>query len=142
MIEIQQRSFKGESFRPLPALLFDKKLQLFCVMSPWASPNETEDVFEFLTQNYQTLTSDKEKTNFYSPIESLSTTENILRSLVLSCNNWIFKKQNQGDSLNFAYEMFIAVFKNQTLSFEVAFFWSWSHWLKLLMVFLYLFFGS
>ena len=118
MLEIQQRSFKGDSFRPLPRILFDQQLQLFCVMSPWGSSNETEPVFEFLIQNYQSLISDKEKTNFYNPIESLSPAENILRSLVLSCNSWIFKKQNQSSSLKFAYEMFIAVFQDQIISFS------------------------
>lgn len=117
MIEVEQRSFKGDSFRPLPAVLLDKKLQLFCVMSPWGSPNETEEVFGFLTQNYQNLVSDEEKTSFYEPIETLSPTENTLRSLVLSCNDWIFKKQNQDRSLKCAYEMFLAVFRNQTLTF-------------------------
>ena len=118
MFEIQQRSFKGRSFRPLPSLLFDKKLQLFCVLSPWGVSHETSEVLEFLSQNYQTLSSDEEKTNLYTPIESLSRSENILRALVLSCNDWIFKKQNQSSSLKFAYEMFIASFQDRVMSFS------------------------
>lgn len=118
MFEIQQRSFKGNSFRPLPQILFDKNLQLICVLSPWGAVQETKPVLEFLRQNYQSLISDEEKTNLYTPIESLSYTENILRSLVLSCNDWIFKKQNQSSSLKFAYEMFVGILQDQVISFS------------------------
>ena len=118
MFEVQHRSFKGDSFRPLPQVLFDKNLQLFCVLSPWGIPQETESVLEFLSQNYQSLNSDEEKTKLHPPIESLSQTENLLRALVLSCNDWIFKKQNQSCSLKFAYEMFIAIFRDQVMSFS------------------------
>jgi len=118
VFEIQQRSFKGIYFRPLPKVLFDKKLQLFCVLSSWGVPEEADSVLTFLSENYQSLNFDDQKTNLYAPIESLSRTENILRALVLSCNDWIFKKQNQSSSLKFAYEIFIAVFQDQVMSFS------------------------
>lgn len=118
MFEIQYRSFKGKNFRPLPQIRLDKNLKLLCVLSPWGASNETEAVLKFLTQNYQSLLSDEEKTSHYTPIESLSRQENILRALVLSCNDWVFKKQNQSSSLKFGYEMFIASFQDQVLSFS------------------------
>ena len=118
MFDIQHRSFKGASFRPLPTVLLDKNLKLLCVLSSWGPAQESEAVLDFLKQNYQSLISDEEKTNLYPRIESLSEQENHLRSLVLSCNDWIFKKQNQGSLMQFAYEMFVAVFQEERISFS------------------------
>jgi len=117
MFDFQQRSFKGKSFRPFPEVLIDDKLNFFAVVTSWGPSTEIQKVLDFLQQNYQSLCFDEEQTSLYPPIESFSKQENILRTLMLSCNDWIFQKQNFGSSFKFAYEMFVAVLHDSILSF-------------------------
>ena len=60
---------------------------------------------------------DKEKTNIYSKLQSLSEEENILRTLLLSCNEWVFNEQNKAEECNFGYELVCGNFKNGKLIF-------------------------
>ena len=118
MFEFQQRSFKGRGFRPLPELLIDENLQFFSAATAWGPPSENQKLLDFLRQKYQSLSSDKEQTNIYDSIKSLSEEENILRALMLSCNDWVFNKKNFGSSFKFAYELFSAVFHKGILTFS------------------------
>ena len=118
MFEFQQRSFKGNGFRPLPEVLIDENLQFFSVATAWGPSSETQKLLGFLRQNYQSLSSDKEQTNVYKSIESLSEEENALRALMLSGNDWVFNKQNFGSCFKFAYELFSAVFHKGILTFS------------------------
>ena len=93
-MKLEQRSFSGKTFRPAPEILLNKQLGLFAVATAWGPDFETKKILDFLVQNYESYSSDEEKTNIHQKLSSLSKDENILRSLILSCNEWIFKEQN------------------------------------------------
>ena len=114
-MKIQQRSFTGNSRRPLPELFIQDSF--FCVLTPWGPSSHNSDLFEFLKESYQSFSSDAEQTQLYPPIESLSQTENLLRSLLLACNDWVFKEQNLSKDYRFAYEIFLARLDEKILSF-------------------------
>lgn len=117
MIQFQQRSFKGENFRPLPDILNHEKLNLFCALTSWGPSDENQKFLDFMLETYELLSSDSEKTNPYQALSSLSLEENTLRSLLFSCNDWIFKNQNQEKDYVFGYEIFVAVLKEGLLTF-------------------------
>ena len=114
-MKFQQRSFTGDSRRPLPELFVEE--DFFCVLSSWGPSHQTQPLFEFLKESYQKIFSDGEQTQLYPPIESLSPKENQLRSLLLSCNDWVFKEQNLSKDYRFAYEIFLANYQEKLLSF-------------------------
>ena len=116
-MKLDQRSFVGKSFRPQPEVLISESLQMFAMVTPWGPREQSQKVLEFLSQNYESFCSDEEKTSIYSHLESLSEEENILRSLVLACNDWIFNEQNKGKEYNFGYELVCGNFKNGKLVF-------------------------
>lgn len=116
-MKLEHRFFSGKSFRPNPSFLLDEGLNIFSVATPWGPAFQTKKTLEFLVQNYENLSADEEKTNLYSPLKSLSPEENLLRSLVLSCNEWIFEEQNQKKEYVFGYELFCGNFKNGKMTF-------------------------
>lgn len=116
-MKLEHRCFSGKSFRPPPEILVNKDLQMFAIATPWGPSFQTKKTLDFLVQNYESLSSDKEKTNIYQQLSSLSEEENILRSLLLSCNEWIFNEQNKAKEYNFGYELVCGNFKNGKLVF-------------------------
>ena len=116
-MELDHRCFSGKNFRPKPEILINKDLQMFAIITPWGPAFQTKKVLEFLVQNYESFSVDEEKTNIYSKLHSLSEEENILRSLLLSCNEWIFNEQNGGKNYNFGYELVCGSFTNEKLVF-------------------------
>ena len=114
-MKFHQRSFTGNSRRPLPELFVEDSF--FCILTSWGPSSQVEPIFEFLKESYQKIFSDKDQTQLYPPIESLSPKENHLRGLLLACNDWIFKQQNLSKDYRFAYEIFLAVYEEKFLSF-------------------------
>ena len=114
-MKFQQRSFTGNSRRPLPELFVEEGF--FCVLTSWGPSKQIAPVFEFLKESHQKFFSDGEQTQLYPPIESLSPKENHLWSLLLACNDWIFKEQNLSKDYRFAYEIFLATYEENLLSF-------------------------
>lgn len=117
-MKLEHRFFSGKNFRPSPSFLLDEGLNLFAIATPWGPAFQTKKTLNFLVQNYENLTSDEEKTNIYSPLQSLSPDENLLRSLILSCNEWIFKEQNHEKEYIFGYELFCGNFKSGKMIFS------------------------
>lgn len=120
-MNLKYRAFGGhEAFRPQPEILIDKALQIFAIITPWGPRHQTKAVLDFLVQNYENFQSDEEITSAFPKLTSLSQEENTLRSLVLSCNQWIFKEQNKGEEYDFAYEIVCgACLNNQVLFVQV-----------------------
>lgn len=116
-MKLEHRCFSGKNFRPEPEVLVNEELQMFAIVTPWGPTFQTKQVLEFLVQNYEKFSADKEKTSIYSKLQSLSEEENVLRSLLLSCNEWIFNEQNRGKEYSFGYELVCGNFKNGKLIF-------------------------
>ena len=116
-MKFEQKSFAGNSFRPLPECQINKDINMFCLLSSWGPRDQNVKVLDFLFQNYESFFSDEEKTRAYSKMESLSKEENMVRNLLLACNEWIFKELNEEKTGNFAYELFFACFAKGKLTF-------------------------
>ena len=116
-MKLEQRCFNGKSFRPTPEVLINQDLQLFAIVTPWGPAFQTKKLLDFLVQNYESFCSDEEKTNVYTRLQSLSEEENVLRSLVLSCNEWVFNEQNESKEYSFGYELVCGNFKEGKVIF-------------------------
>lgn len=99
------RSFAGKTFRPQSESLVNEELGFFSIITPWGPQFQTKQVSEALTQNYETLSSDREITSIYKNLSSLSHSENILRRSVLLSNEQIHKSQNRGKDYSIGYEL-------------------------------------
>ena len=116
-MKLEHRCFKGTSFRPTPEVLLSEELSFFAILTPWGPSSYTKKLLDFLTQNQESFKSDEEKTSIYSQLQSLSKEENVLRTLILSCNEWVFKNQNEGKGYNFGYELVCGNFINGKVVF-------------------------
>ena len=112
IMKLEHRCFSGKTFRPQPEVLLNENLQMVAIATPWGPDFQTQKILEFLVQNYESCFADEEKTSVYPKLKSLSAEENVLRSLILSCNEWIFEEQNGGKEYNFGYELVCGNFKN------------------------------
>ena len=116
-MKLEHRCFKGESFRPTPEVLIHEDLRFFAILTPWGPASYSQKLLDFLIQNHENFKSDEEKTSVYPQLESLSREENVLRTLILSCNEWVFKNQNEGKEYNFGYELVCGNFINGKVVF-------------------------
>jgi len=117
-MKLEHRCFSGKSFRPQPEILIKDTLQIFSIITPWGPVSQAKKTLDFISQNYEDFSSDEEKTNVYEKLASLSKEENILRTLILSCNEWIYNKQNSsGHEYIYGYEMVCGSFQNGKLIF-------------------------
>ena len=116
-MQLDHRCFKGKTFRPTPEVLLNEELQLFAIATPWGPAFQTKNLFDFLVQNYGSFSSDEEKTSVYPQLQSLSKEENTLRALLLSCNDWVFKEQNQNKAYSYGYEIVCGHFSDGKLIF-------------------------
>ena len=116
-MKLEHRCFKGESFRPTPEVLVNEELQFFAILTPWGPSSQAKKLLDFLVQNHESFKSDEEKTSAYPLLQSLSKEENVLRALVLSCNEWVYKNQNEGKEYNFGYELVCGNFINGKVVF-------------------------
>lgn len=116
-MKLEHRSFSGKNFRPQPEILLNRDLNMFAIVTPWGPRSQTKKILDFLVQNYESFCADTEKTIYYKKLSSLSEEENVLRALLLSCNEWVFNEQNEGMSCQFGYELVCGHFKNGKLIF-------------------------
>ena len=119
-MDLQHQSFGGTVFRPQPEILINEDLKIFAIITPWGPKHQTKNVMDFLVQNYETFSNDEEVTSVLPKLKSLSQEENVLRSLVLSCNQAIFKEQNNETEYLFGYEMVCGiVIENQIIFAQI-----------------------
>ena len=104
-MNLEHRSFGGHVFRPQPEVLINESIKMFAILTPWGPNHQSKNILDFLVQNYETFSGDREVTSIFPKLQSLSDEENILRSLILACNQWIFKEQNKSNDYLFGYEM-------------------------------------
>ena len=103
---LEERAFSGRGFRPFPESFVDKNLGMFAIVSSWgpSAGQGGKKILDFLKNNCEDFSS-TEKTKNWPWLKSLSDEENSLRSLLLSCNEWIFNEWNKGKGMSFACEL-------------------------------------
>lgn len=119
-MKFNQKSFAGSSFRPLPEFQINEGLNMFSLLTAWGPEDQNRKVLDFLSQSYESFFSDAEKTKAHSKLESLSDEENTVRSLLLACNEWIFKELNEEKRGIYAYEIFFACLNQGKFTFVQA----------------------
>ena len=117
-MNLKYQAFGGNTnFRPQPEILIDKELQMFAIITPWGPRSQVKNLMDYIVQNYTSLQSDTEITAIFPKLASMSKEENQLRSLILSCNQWIYEEQNKEEDYNFAYEMVCGTYSNNQILF-------------------------
>ena len=112
------QAFGGETFRPQPTTLLNNNLGLFAIITPWGPSFQTKNLTEVLLQNFETYSSDAEVTNVFAPLSCLSTEENLLRTILLSFNKYIYEELNKTSEYTFGYEIVCGLKRGNQILFS------------------------
>ena len=106
-MELNERSFSGQSLRPTPAI---KCTPYFvAVVTPWnGSQKDASEVISSFQESYSYLSADSDRTQPFQKLNSLSDNENNLRTVCYQLNRDIFSKHNQKE-ITLGFEAFFGV---------------------------------
>ena len=106
-MKLNFRSFSGKGLRPSPVV--QDSSGTVAVVTPWnASQNTAENIIRSFSTLYDQLLKDKDSTQPFQKMISLSTNENNLRVTCMQINNNIFSQFNQNE-IQVGFEIFFAV---------------------------------
>ncbi len=116
-MNIQERSFSGKTFRPIPKSYLSANKKLITVITPWGQEaTSTQEVFESIETQYNLLSEDIESTHPFPKMMSLTPTENNMRTAVIQTNQNIFNSINQ-EEYSMGFELFFATIVDNILTF-------------------------
>jgi hypothetical protein len=116
-MNIQERSFSGKTFRPIPKSYLSGNKKLITVITPWGQEAmSTQEVFESIETQYSLLSEDIESTHPFPKKISLTPTENNMGTSVTLTNEKIFNKINTAE-YSMGFELFFATIVNNILTF-------------------------
>ena len=116
-MNIQERSFSGKTFQPIPKCYLSSNKKLITVITPWGQEaGSTQEVFESIETQYNFLSEDIESTHPFSKMMSLTPTENNMRTAVIQTNQNIFNNINQ-DEYAMGFELFFASIVDNIFTF-------------------------
>ena len=116
-MKLEQRSFSSQVFRPHPEVLINEDIKVFAFLTAWGDQDLSQKTLQFLFDGHHGSFSDEEKTIDHPYIKSLSPEENALRSLILNCNEWVFKEQNGNLKKKVGYELVYGYLREGKLIF-------------------------
>ena len=106
-LKLNSRSFAGKGLRPSPTI--KDSSSTVAIVTPWnASQNSAENVIHSFNTLYDQLSQDKDSTQPFQKMISLSTKENNLRVTCMQINNNIFNQFNQNE-IQVGFEILFAV---------------------------------
>ena len=106
-MKLNFRSFSGKGFRPSPVV--NDSSGTVSVVTPWnTSQNITEDIIRSFNTLYAQLSQDKDSTQPFEKMISLSTNENNLRVTCMQVNNNVFSQFNQNE-IRLGFEVLFGV---------------------------------
>lgn len=106
-MKLNFRSFSGKGLRPSPAV--NHSPGTVAVVTPWnTSQNNAENIIRAFNTLYEQLSQDKESTQPFEKMISLSTTENNLRVTCMQINNNVFSQFNQNE-IQLGFEILFGV---------------------------------
>ncbi|MDE0118470.1 MAG: hypothetical protein OXM55_00485 [Bdellovibrionales bacterium] len=116
-MKIQERSFSGKIFRPKPKCYLSSNKKLMTAITPWGQEAaDTQDLFENIETQYNFLSEDKESTQPFPKLMSLTPIENDMRTTIIQINQNIFDKINQ-EEYAMGFELFFATVVGNILTF-------------------------
>ena len=116
-MNIQERSFSGKIFRPMPKCYLSSNKKLITVITPWGKEAaSTQDVYENIENQYSFLAEDTESTHPFPKMMSLTPTENNMRTAVIQTNQNIFNNINQNEYA-MGFELFFATIVENIFTF-------------------------
>ena len=106
-MKLDSRSFSGKGLRPSPAVT--NSSGTVAVATPWnTSQNNAENVIRSFNTLYDQLSQDKDSTQPFQKMISLSTNENNLRVTCMQMNSNVFSQFNQNE-FQAGFEILFAV---------------------------------
>lgn len=116
-MKIQERSFSGKIFRPIPKCYLSSNKKLITIITPWGQEAvSTKEVFENIETQYSSLSEDIESTHPFPKMMSLTPTENNMRTAVIQTNQNIFNTINQ-EEYAMGFELFFATIVDNIFTF-------------------------
>ena len=116
-MNIQERSFSGKTFRPIPKSHLSANKKLITVITPWGQEaTSTKEVFESIETQYSLLSEDMESTHPFPKMMSLTPTENNMRTAVIQTNQNIFNNINQ-EEYSMGFELLFATIVDNIFTF-------------------------
>ena len=117
-MKLESRFFSGKGLRPSPAI--KNSASTLAIVTPWnASQQNAENVIRSLNTLYGQLSKDKDSTQPFQKMISLSTPENNLRVTCMQINDNIFSQFNHNE-IQIGFEVFFAVKTPTEFSFVQA----------------------
>ena len=106
-MKLESRFFSNKGLRPSPVV--HNSSSSLAVVTPWnASQNNAEDLIRSFNTLYDQLSKDKDSTQPFQKMVSLSTYENNLRVTCMQINDNVFSQFNQNE-IQSGFEVFFAV---------------------------------
>ncbi len=109
-MQLQERSYGGQLFRPRPEVFFSDDRRLCIVATPWGPAQAAKDFIDLVSQQMRDADNDPDKTVVFLKMDSLDLQENRLRMAILSAHEDIRDKYND-DGLSAGLEI-LCLIKN------------------------------
>ena len=106
-MQLEERFFSTHLFLPRTKHYISERGKLFIALTPWGSNSYPEkDVFEELDSSFHFLESDKDSTQPFPKLMSLTQSENHLRSAIIQTNKSIYDQANHS-AYSCGFEMLV-----------------------------------
>jgi hypothetical protein len=113
-MNFQERTYKGNHFRPKPFVHFDENKSLFVVATSWGEKQMAENVTKLIVEQINNESS-LDATSPFGYIYTLSSRANQLRSAVYMANEMIYRDHNKSE-YTAGLEIMCLSYENNTLS--------------------------
>jgi hypothetical protein len=110
-MQLQERSYGGQLFRPRPEIHISDNNSLVIIATPWGPAEAAKDFIELVTASLRNADSDPDQTVVFLKVDTLSTQENNLRMAIMSAHEDIRDKYND-DVASAGLEVFCLI-KNE-----------------------------
>lgn len=115
-MELEERSYSGQLFRPTPILHMEKDGSLIVVATPWGLRSGSKKAVENIVDLYLSSKSDGEATSALDIMSSLSQAANQLRSSVQLANRTLYQEENR-EEYQTGLEIFVGTLIGNEFSF-------------------------
>ncbi len=110
-MQLDERSYGGQLFRPRPEIFISDDKQLMIIATPWGPRTMAQRFIEKINNELQDLTVDPDRTVFSVPVDTLSDYENRLRLALLTTHEDLREEFNY-ETLNAGLEI-LCVLKSE-----------------------------
>ena len=107
-MKLTERSFSTKLIRPRPSSHLSSNKELIAILTEWGGHSiNSKNIFDELESQYNFLSTDKESTQPFPKLISISLIENNMRSSLVQANQTLFQKINY-EEYRTGFELFYA----------------------------------